>query len=146
MKTKITVAGKTLELTSKRSKCGVPFPNADAKQGTLHNQFTITVIREDNRVKKSFQFFDCMANYQKGIVDLSEQGLKLAFRSFVDDASYATMDFKHFCSELGYEEDSRRAEKIHKLCKKTLAKAESLGFPESEIYDIINELSEQGIE
>ncbi|VVB60571.1 Uncharacterised protein [uncultured archaeon] len=56
------------------------------------------------------------------------------------------MDFKEFCGEFGYDNDSRRAEKIHKECKKSLNKVEDLGFFESELTDILNELQEQGIE
>lgn len=38
--------------------------------------------------------------------------------SIAMDASSGRMDFEDFCSEFGYDSDSRKAKKIHKACKK----------------------------
>jgi hypothetical protein len=48
--------------------------------------------------------------------------------------------FEEFCSELGYDTDSRTAEKIYKKCKKQLEKLNKIY--DGNIYDLSNELSE----
>jgi hypothetical protein len=37
--------------------------------------------------------------------------------SLISDADAGSLTFKDFCGDLGYDEDSRRAEKIWKTCK-----------------------------
>lgn len=50
--------------------------------------------------------------------------------------------FSNFCSEFGYDEDSRKAYKIFKACKKSLKKAEKIGIDENMACDIMNDLQE----
>ena len=42
------------------------------------------------------------------------------------DAVAGMNDFSDFCSELGYDEGSRRAEKIYKACQKATAKLQRI--------------------
>lgn len=44
----------------------------------------------------------------------------------LSDAQLGTEDFAEFCQNLGYDEDSRKAERMHKACEKTAAKLERL--------------------
>lgn len=146
MKTTIEVIGKRFELRSKLIASGVNFPNADTE--TLHNHFKITVKRIDflNGIKRSFDFYDSQFNYENGLEDLKDElHLKLTFESFISDCLCGINSFEGFCSEFGYDTDSRKAEKIFKLCKKALDKALDLGIFESELGDILEELGKQGI-
>jgi hypothetical protein len=66
-----------------------------------------------------------------------------AFYCFVSDALSGLYSFDEFCSEFGYDTDSRKAEKIYKACKRAYTKFERVsGFSENEMYDFINELAE----
>ncbi len=42
--------------------------------------------------------------------------------SLCSDATLGNTSFKEFCSEFGYDEDSRKAERIHKQCAKMTVK------------------------
>ena len=63
-----------------------------------------------------------------------------AFYAFVDDAISGEMSFDEFCSEFGYDSDSRRAEKTWKACKRATAKLHRIY--DGDIYDLANELQE----
>lgn len=63
-----------------------------------------------------------------------------AFRCFVDDAISGDMTFREFCGEFGYDEDSRRAEKTWKACKKSGEKLRRIY--DGDIYDLINSLED----
>lgn len=64
-----------------------------------------------------------------------------AFDSFVRDAVCGKDSFENFCSELGYDTDSRSAERIHKACIVSLHKLERIYG--GDVYDLANELSEK---
>ena len=58
----------------------------------------------------------------------------------VSDAQCGEYDFEEFCSNMGYDEDSRRAERIHKACQRTAEKLERfLGEDYDEIAQALNE-------
>jgi len=143
MKTTITVLGKIFELKSKLSRSGVNFPYSDSK--TIHNEFTVSVKNKDG-VTRRFKYYDSQANFEKGKTDLTEEDLKYCFRCFIEDGLDSTQTFEDFCDGFGYSTDSIRALKIYKSCQKTLKKLFDLGITENELTDIINELSEKGIE
>ena len=142
MEAELKVCGKEFNLKSKLVSEGVKFPNSEDE--TLHNQFKISV-KVDGMTKK-FNFYGSMSDYEAGKKDLTEEGLKDAFRCLIDDGNAGDMSFEDFCSEFGYDTDSRKAEKIHKECGEILDKLLDLGLLESELPDILNELSEQGVE
>ena len=48
--------------------------------------------------------------------------------------------FDGFCSEFGYDSDSRTAERTYKACQKTLKKVERVFS--CDLYDLINEIQE----
>jgi len=143
MKTTITVLGKIFELKSKLSRSGVNFPYSDSK--TIHNEFTVSVKNKDG-VTRQFKFYDSQANFERGKMDLTEEDLKYCFRCFIEDGLSGSETFEDFCSGFGLSTDSIRALKIYKSCQKTLKKLFDLGITENELTDIINELSEKGIE
>lgn len=63
-----------------------------------------------------------------------------AFQCFVSDATSGLQGFEEFCSELGYDTDSRAAERTHKACQ--LA-AKKLGrIYQGDLYELHNDLIE----
>ena len=63
-----------------------------------------------------------------------------AFYCSLSDAISAKESFSDFCSNFGYDEDSRTAERIYKACEKTLVKVEKVF--ECDLYDLVNEIQE----
>jgi len=146
--TELKVLDKTFKIKSKYIDTVVGFPNSE-KDNMEHNVFRVSVTRifnDRDKITRSFKMYGSYADYEKGKDYQMEDDLKFNFRCFINDAIYGTMSFEDFCGEFGYDVDSRRAEKIWKLCKKTLNKTNDLGISESELYDIVNKLSEMGIE
>lgn len=78
---------------------------------TSGNTFLITIKNKRNNKKISFQFND---NY------LNESNLKdiLYCLKLDSESYYFSSDFKNFCDEFGYNEDSKKALKIYNACKK----------------------------
>jgi len=145
---KLTIGTKGFVLYGKLKECGVPFPNTTQEDKMRHNQFDVEVRNMEERqpVSRTFNWYDSHANFSKGKVSMTKEDLKYAFKAFIEDAISGTMKFEDFCSEYGYDEDSRRAEKIYNMCKYHLINVTQLGINESELYNMINQLSEMGIE
>ena len=152
MKTEIKFKdGKTFGLTSRLVAEGVDFLQESGSP--YHNKFKVTVRRTDAALATvipviravSFDFYGSQADFEKGVKDLTEPELKLAFRNFLEDALSGSQDFEEFCREMGMSNDSIRALNIWKSCKKSMRKAERLGMA-SMCFDALNELSEMGIE
>ena len=80
---------------------------------------------------------------EKKMID--ENGLKFAFRCFIDDAISGTYDLDAFQEEFGYEKASECI-RVWRACQSQLSKAAAIGFPEPDLYEVINELSVMGIE
>jgi hypothetical protein len=131
------------EIKGKLVKESIPFPNTEEKYEGMHNKYKITVKNKDGN-KISFDFYDSESNLSRQ--ELPELALKLAFRSFLEDARSGYLDFDEFCSEYGYDSDSNRALAIFKLCEKASKKAQDLDLNECDIDNLLNELSERGIE
>ncbi len=138
MKHSFLVKGVTFVVSAKLHEEGVPFPNADKKDNTLHNRFKVTISTPLGRA--TFDFYGSHYDYVNGIVEMGESELKHALYCFVSDACSAKNSFEDFCSEFGYDEDSRKAEKIYKACEKSLSQYDRLC--EADIYDIVNELND----
>lgn len=102
-----------------------------------HNKVTIKNL--ENGKRTSFDFWGSIMNPSLE----TDYELLNAFYCFVSDAVSGLDSFCDFCRNFGYDEDSRRAEKAWKACKKSLEKFERVsGFSIDEIYDFVNELSE----
>ena len=102
-----------------------------------HNKVTIKNL--ENGKQTSFDFWGSIKNPRLE----SDYDLLNAFYCFVSDALSGLESFEIFCGEFGYDTDSRKAEKIHKVCKRAYTKFERVsGFSNDEMYDFINELSE----
>lgn len=81
------------------------------------NKFEVSVLNTDTKEQIQFDFFGSHNDYMKGKTELNEKDLLNAFDCFLMDAESGMLSFEDFCSDLGYDEDSRRAERIHKLCE-----------------------------
>jgi len=65
-----------------------------------------------------------------------------ALYCFVSDAVSGLDSFNDFCSNFGYDIDSRTAYKTWQVCQHSATKAQRvLGVSRSELYDFLNELS-----
>lgn len=100
------------------------------------NNHMVTVTNADTDQKITFEFWASIANPELK----TDYDVLNAFYCFVSDAVSGSQDFENFCSEFGYNSDSRQAEKIHKKCKKSLEKLKKIY--DGDIYDLANELQE----
>ena len=132
---------KKYSVTAKLKAEGVQFP-FDTKGSYRHNKFSVSVKNTSTGKRISFDFYGSENDYINGIVELSEGDLKQAFYCLISDSLSAVNDFEEFCSEFGYDEDSRTAERVYKGCQKQYDKAMRLVEAESELYDLINELND----
>lgn len=116
---------------------GFPF---DKKDTSYHNHFRIILTTESGRT--AHDFYGSANDCEKGKKTMDDEDLSSALWCIVDDALYGTMSFEEFCSELGYDEDSRSAEKTHVAYVKTLEELESIGIAGDDLYTIVNDLQE----
>jgi hypothetical protein len=109
-------------------------PWSDGRENWNHHN--VTVINRDNGKRTRFDFWASIAHPE---ID-TEYDLMNAFRCFVDDALAGSMEFREFCADFGYDEDSRRAEKIWNACKRSTAKLTRIY--DGDLYDLLNEMEE----
>jgi len=100
------------------------------------NNHMITIKNIETEQKITFEFWASIAHP----VLCREYDILNAFYCFVSDAVSGEYSFSEFCSDLGYDEDSRTAEKIYRKCKKQLEKLHKIY--DGDIYDLSNELQE----
>lgn len=104
-----------------------------------YNNHIVTIKNTNNGKKTRFDFWCSIVEPDFK----NESDLLNAFYCFVSDAVSGLDSFYDFCRNFGYDEDSRRAEKTWKACKKSLEKFIRVSeFSSDEIYDFANELSE----
>lgn len=102
-----------------------------------HNK--VTVKNLDNGKRTSFDFWGSVVNPRVE----SEYDLLNAFYCFVSDALAGVDSFENFCSDFGYDIDSRNAEKIWRACKRSTNKIFNLtGYSVDMLYDLVNDLQE----
>ncbi len=100
----------------------------------------ITVVYKENISR--FFFHGSINDYQNGKMYYTKKEFPFLLYCFVSDAHIGQESFDDFCDNLGYDNDSRKAEKIFKLCKKSTEKAYKLGIEtDQDFCDILNELS-----
>lgn len=89
-----------------------------------------------------FNFFGSINDYQNNKKDMNIQELAFALYCFVSDAeSYFNNSFQEFCAEFGYCDDSIKALKIYKACKRTYDKLTQY-VHDGDFCDILNHLQE----
>ena len=97
------------------------------------NHFIVTLKQGKKRV--SFDFFDSINNYEKGIKELNAYSVLACCSSEI----YCPDTFKDFCDEFGYDYDSRKAEKTFKSLKKFSNKLQKF-FSSKEMRDSLSEI------
>lgn len=100
------------------------------------NNHMVTIKNIETEQKITFEFWASIAHP----VLNKEYDILNAFYCFVSDAVSGSESFENFCSELGYDSDSRTAEKIYRKCKKQLEKLNRIY--DGDIYDLVNELQD----
>lgn len=106
------------------------------------NKYFVYVTNTENGEKTRFTFWDSIYNTRRGVV-LDGDELLSAFYCFVSDACNGLYSFHEFCSEFGYDEDSRSTKRLFKACKRSHDSfCRISGLDDSEMYDFINELQE----
>lgn len=113
-----------------------PFENkADKRSANYkHNRYNVTVKTESGRT--SFKFYDSAANLH--LTELND--LRGAFECFVSDAIAGGESFDEFCSNFGYDPDSRIAERQHRACVRSYESMNRIFT--GDLYDLSNELQE----
>lgn len=109
-----------------------PWSKADKQQNYNYHKITIS----HNGKRLGFDFWASIAQPELN----SDSDLQHAFYCFLSDAISAKDSFENFCSEFGYDTDSRNAERIYKACEKSLSKLNRI-FDGDE-YDLVNEVQE----
>lgn len=98
------------------------------------NHHLVTVSHNGKRL--SFDFWASIANPEIR----NESEIKDAFDCFLSDAISGLSSFEDFCSEFGYDVDSRRAERIHKACQRSAKKLQRIFS--GDVYDLANAIRE----
>jgi hypothetical protein len=137
MKTPINIAGKNYTVSANLAEEGTTFPGSD--DNVLHNEFRVVIA--GNGAKASFSFFGSHFDYQKGVKSLNAIALMDAVSCFISDAVCGSQSFEDFCSDLGYDQDSRKAKRTHKACIKQYEKASKLFESIEDAYNEIQELT-----
>ncbi len=100
------------------------------------NNHMITVTNLETKEKIRFEFWASIAHPMLK----TEHDILNAFYCFVSDAISGNYSFDEFCSEFGYDTDSRQAEKIYRKCIKQYDRLSKIF--DGDIYDFANELQE----
>lgn len=131
---KIKTTYKNLTLTS----VYLGDKNWECEGGQINNwnNHRITVINTDTKKRTSFEYWESIS---KCVID-DEESLIQAFDCFVRDALAGQETFEEFCSEYGYDLDSRKAYKTYKTCKKMYDAFERV--VNDDIYNILNDLQD----
>ena len=95
------------------------------------NHFVVTFKKGGRRV--SFDFFDSISNFEKGITVLDAYSAL----SCCSSELYCPDTFEEFCNEFGYDNDSRQAEKTFKALSKFSAKLQKFFDTEETREDLL---------
>ena len=98
-----------------------------------------------NGKNTSFLFGDSLANGYDGIMAQDKpQEYKNTILDVLVSEAFIPEDFEEFCSEFGYDEDSRKAYKIFKKCVRQSEKIHKL-FSDTELEKLDEELRAAGL-
>ena len=111
--------------------------SADDKMQNYNNHL-VTIVNTETHKKTAFEFWGSIMKPEI----TTENELMFAFYCFLSDGEGSRYGFEEFCSEFGYDTDSRKAYKTFKACEKSLKKAERIGIDENMACDIMNDLQE----
>ncbi len=104
-----------------------------------NNVFAVTVT--NGGMAETFDYHISTHDTEKGKKKLTDADHIFAFYCFLGDAISGSQSFEEFCDELGYDEDSRKAEKIWKACQEATQKADNLSI--GDLYAVSNYIQEK---
>lgn len=107
------------------------------KKSNMPVNYNNHVVKVTNN-KKSFSF-DFWGSINNPEISNDQENV-FALYCALSDGIYAKEGFEDFCSNLGYDSDSRTAERVFKNCEKSLKKVERVF--DCDLYDLINEIQE----
>ena len=99
-----------------------------------NNHFTVTFKRGDKKL--SFDFFGSQNDYRNGKQEIDAYSVLACCSSDY----YCPETVEDFCGEFGYDEDSRKAEKLHKACLKQSKKLQAF-FSGEEMVENLMEIT-----
>jgi len=135
---KVSICGNDYNIIAVLKQTGVKFPNAKEDDKTKHNKFLVTVNHDDINI--SFDYYSSHMDYTSGKNYMDDSDLTTAFYHFLSDAQAGSESFNDFCSNFGYDEDSRTAYKIYEACEGATTKVALLSL---DVYDALNEFQEK---
>jgi hypothetical protein len=104
-----------------------------------YHKHCVSVYNVSTHKRTRFKFWASMMNPELR----TEYEVLNALYCFVSDAVSGLDSFKDFCSNFGYDSDSRAAYQTWLVCQRSSVKAlRVLGVSQAELYDFLNELSE----
>lgn len=86
----------------------------DILDNSNHNQNVIVVTNTDTN---KWLIFDYWGSRMYPEIENKEMAVE-AFEEFLDNVAAGRMPFEEFCAVYGYNDDSRKVERFHRLCKK----------------------------
>lgn len=101
-----------------------------------YNNHLVTVTNTENKQRCTFEYWASQARPEIK----TERDVLSAFECFMNDVVSGKNSFEEFCSEFGYDEDSRSAEKTWKACKKSAEKLEKIY--DGDVYELANDVRE----
>ncbi len=136
MTTKVQINDEeSLEISSKLTGTAEGF----SAPRRYNNVFTVTVT--NGGIAETFDYHISTHDTQNGKKALADEDHISAFYCFLGDAISGSQSFEEFCAELGYDEDSRKAEKIWKACQEATQKADNLSI--GDLYQVSNYIQEK---
>lgn len=123
-------AGELQEETSNETTISYQFEkktfNEKWNSDGLRNLYKITLSTPAGRA--SFDYWDSISNTKKKDNTLTIEYLKEAVEAIESDGQTGNMEFEDFCSDFGYDVDSRTAESCHKDCQITAQKLKDISW------------------
>jgi len=110
-----------IKVSAKLTNKKLPSWDGYAKDGPRKNNHFVVTLKNENR-RVSFDFFDSESNFRAGKTELDVYSILTCCSS----GFHCSGDFEDFCAEFGYDNDSRKAEKLHKACLKQSSKLKKL--------------------
>jgi hypothetical protein len=104
-----------------------------------NNVFAVTVTNGEG--SETFDFHISIHDTEKGKKALTDEDHISAFYCFLGDAIAGGQSFEEFCSDMGYDENSRAAEKIWKACQEATQKTDTLSI--GDLYAVSNYMQEK---
>lgn len=104
------------------------------------NHHFVTVKNNQTGAEAQFDFWTALADKDPSTALDKKYNLLNAVYCWITDAISGLQSFEEFCSELGYDTDSRKAEATWKACQTATAQAQRV--ISEDLYDFANELAE----